>query len=254
VAVNCSALPESLIEAELFGYAPGAFTGARREGNPGRLREAHGGTLFLDEIGDMPLSMQSRLLRVLQERQVTPLGGARPVDVDFALICATHRQLRDEAERGNFRSDLFYRINGLTLQLPALRERTDFQAVTERMLASINPDRDVHLSPDLLARLGLHRWPGNMRQYASVLRTASAMLDPDEDCIDWRHLPDDIAKELTAVSRKTVLSRSEAPPQNLEELSRSAIRQALEASRGNISQAARCLGISRQTLYRKIND
>jgi transcriptional regulator with PAS, ATPase and Fis domain len=253
VAINCSAMPENLIEAELFGYAPGAFTGARREGSPGRLREAHGGTLFLDEIGDMPLGMQTRLLRVLQERQVTPLGGARPVDVDFALICATHRKLREEADKGSFRSDLYYRINGLTVQLPALRERTDFQLLTERVLSSINPDRDIHLVPDLLARLSRYPWPGNMRQYASLLRTASAMLGPDEDCIDWQHLPDDMAEELTALPRRTLPSAAEGAPQNLEELSRSAIRQALENSRGNISQAARSLGISRQTLYRKIN-
>ena len=253
VAINCSAMPESLIEAELFGYAPGAFTGARREGSPGRLREAHGGTLFLDEIGDMPLSMQTRLLRVLQERQVTPLGGSQLVDVDFALICATHRQLREEADKGRFRSDLYYRINGLTVQLPALRERTDFQLLTERMLTSVNPDRDIHLAPDLLARLSRHPWPGNMRQYASVLRTASAMLGPDEECIDWQHLPDDMVEELTVLPQKTALSASKEAPQNLEELSRSAIRQALENSRGNISQAARSLGISRQTLYRKIN-
>ena len=253
VAINCSAMPESLIEAELFGYAPGAFTGARREGSPGRLREAHGGTLFLDEIGDMPLSMQTRLLRVLQERQVTPLGGSQLVDVDFALICATHRQLREEADKGRFRSDLYYRINGLTVQLPALRERTDFQLLTERMLTSVNPDRDIHLAPDLLARLSRHPWPGNMRQYASVLRTASAMLGPDEECIEWQHLPDDMVEELTVLPQKTALSASKEAPQNLEELSRSAIRQALENSRGNISQAARSLGISRQTLYRKIN-
>lgn len=254
VAVNCAALPESLIESELFGYAPGAFTGARREGNPGRLRQAHGGTLFLDEIGDMPLNMQTRLLRVLQERQVTPLCGAHPVDVDFALICATNRPLREEVERGNFRNDLYYRVNGLTLQLPPLRERTDFQALTERMLADINPDRDIYVAPALLARLSRHPWPGNMRHYSSVLRTASAMLGPDEDCIDWQHLPDDITEELTAESSRSLLTPSHGTPRNLEELSRSAIRQALEESRGNISKAARILGISRQTLYRKINN
>jgi sigma-54 dependent transcriptional regulator, acetoin dehydrogenase operon transcriptional activator AcoR len=253
VAVNCSALPESLIESELFGYAPGAFTGARREGSPGRLREAHGGTLLLDEIGDMPLHMQSRLLRVLQERQVTPLGGSRAVDVDFALICATHRQLREEAETGKFRSDLYYRINGLTLQLPALRERTDFQPLTERVLASLHPEVDVHLAPDLLAALSRHSWPGNMRQYTNVLRTASAMLGPDEYCIDWQHLPDDIADELRSAEQMALPPIPGGPPQNLAELSRSAIRQALEDSRGNISQAARRLGISRQTLYRKLN-
>jgi transcriptional regulator of acetoin/glycerol metabolism len=254
VAINCSALPENLMEAELFGYAPGAFTGARREGSLGRLREAHGGTLFLDEIGDMPLSMQTCLLRVLQERQVSPLGGGKLVDVDFALICATHRKLREEADKGSFRSDLYYRINGLTVNLPALRERSDFQTLTERLLDDINPGRGIHLSANLLAQLSRHHWPGNLRQYASMLRTASAMLDPEEICIDWQHLPDDVAEELSATLRQTSLAPASGVPQNLEELSRSAIRLALESSNGNISAAARRLGISRQTLYRKINN
>lgn len=253
VAINCAALPENLIEAELFGYSPGAFTGAKREGYIGRLREAHGGTLFLDEIGDMPLSMQTRLLRVLQERRVSPLGGGRAIDVDFALICATHCKLREQADQGHFRSDLYYRINGLTLTLPALRERSDFQALTERLLAYLNPEREIYLAPDLLAQLAGHPWPGNLRQYSSVLRTASAMLDRHEDTIDWQHLSDDLVEELTAIPQSILLSSTDAPSQNLEELSRSAIRQALESSCGNISEAARRLGISRQTLYRKLN-
>jgi transcriptional regulator of acetoin/glycerol metabolism len=252
VAINCSAIPENLIEAELFGYVPGAFTGARREGSPGRLREAHGGTLFLDEIGDMPSSMQTRLLRVLQERQVSPLGGGHPVNVDFALICATHRKLREETEKGIFRSDLYYRINGLTVHLPALRERSDFQALTERLLAEINPARDIHLAPDLLAQLSRYSWPGNLRQFANVLRTASAMLDANEKHIDWEHMPDDMIEELTAAPNQPVVTGGET--KNLAELSRSAIRQALESSIGNISEAARNLGISRQTLYRKLKN
>jgi transcriptional regulator of acetoin/glycerol metabolism len=249
VAINCAAIPESLIEAELFGYAPGAFTGARREGSLGRLREAQGGTLFLDEIGDMPLGMQTRLLRVLQERSVTPLGG-RPVAVDFALICATHSKLREEAERGRFRSDLYYRINGLTVQLPALRERTDFRALTQRLLTSLNAQRDIALEADLLERLSGHPWPGNLRQFASVLRTASAMLGPDEERIGWRHLADDMVEELSVQARPVPAPQTQ--PQNLQELSRSAIRLALENGGGNVSQAARSLGISRQTLYRKM--
>lgn len=259
VAINCAALPEDLIEAELFGYAPGAFTGARREGNPGRLREAHGGTLFLDEIGDMPLGLQTRLLRVLQERRVTPLGGGRSVDVDFALICASHCKLREAAESGSFRSDLYYRINGLTVLLPALRERTDFQALTERLLRNLHPGLDLHIAPDLLARLSAHPWPGNLRQYVNLLRTASAMLDPHETCIAWQHLPDDLLQDLSPELEPT---RQPVPlpatfgeaSHNLGELSRLAIRQALDVSRGNMSQAARRLGISRQTLYRKLND
>jgi sigma-54 dependent transcriptional regulator, acetoin dehydrogenase operon transcriptional activator AcoR len=252
VAINCAAIPENLIEAELFGYCAGAFTGARRDGYIGKLREAHGGTLFLDEIGDMPLSMQSRLLRVLQERQVTPLGGSKSFDVDFTLICATHRKLRDEVDNGTFRSDLYYRINGLTVSLPALRERSDFQVLTERMLGEINPDRRITLLPSLLAKFDRYSWPGNLRQYANVLRTASAMLDEHEVCIDWKHLPEDFIEELTEMPDSTADSRQ--IPQNLKELSLTAIRQTLEECHGNVSKAARVLGISRQTLYRKLKN
>jgi transcriptional regulator of acetoin/glycerol metabolism len=253
VAINCAAIPENLIEAELFGYAPGAFTGARREGSLGKLREANGGTLFLDEIGDMPLAMQTRLLRVLQERTVTPLGGSKTMSVDFALVCATHCKLKEASDNGSFRSDLYYRVNGLTVQLPALRERTDFQALAERLLAGLNPGREVHLAPELLGKLCAYRWPGNLRQFASVLRTASAMLDADETTIDFQHLPDDMAEDLVGMPLADVRGPERPEPQNLQELSRNAVRQVLEASRGNISLAARTLGISRQTLYRKIS-
>ncbi len=261
VAINCAAVPENLIEAELFGYAPGAFTGARRDGSQGRVREAQGGTLFLDEIGDMPLPMQARLLRVLQERQVSPLGGGPSVAVDFALICATHCKLREAAEQGRFRSDLYYRINGLTVQLPPLRERTDFAVLTSRLLGDLNPDRQVVIAPELLERLRQLTWPGNLRQYANVLRTASAMLDADETCIDWVHLSDDVQEDLTAQAQKThpqhvgklAASRPTQTAHNLQDLARDAMRQAIDSSCGNMTQAARQLGISRQTLYRKLN-
>ncbi len=252
IAINCSALPENLIEAELFGYSAGAFTGARREGYQGRLREAHGGTLFLDEIGDMPISMQTSLLRVLQDRKVIPLGGGKEVDVEFSLICATHRQLREEVENGAFRRDLYYRINGLAVSLPALRERTDLRVLTERILAEINPDHDVTLSPNLLSQFSRHSWPGNLRQYANVLRTASAMLEEGEDCIERQHLPEDLIEELAEMQH--VSKDTQRSPQNLKELSLVVIRQTLEGCRGNVSEASRQLGISRQTLYRKLKD
>lgn len=250
VAINCAALPENLIEAELFGYCAGAFTGARRDGYQGKLREAHGGTLFLDEIGDMPLSMQTRLLRVLQERKVTPLGGSKAFDVDFTLICATHRKLREEVDNGTFRSDLYYRINGLTVTLPALRERSDLQVLTDRILDEINHHHRVILSPTLLNEFSRYPWPGNLRQYANVLRTASAMLDKNELCIDWQHLPEDLVDELTELPHQT--DETKLAPQNLKELSMSVIRKTLEECRGNVSKAARQLGISRQTMYRKL--
>ncbi len=249
VAINCAALPETLIEAELFGYSPGAFTGARRDGSLGRLREAAGGTLFLDEIGDMPFAMQPRLLRVLQERQVTPLGGGPPVKVDFALICATHCNLREASAQGKFRSDLYYRLNGLTLNLPALRERNDFPALAEKLLGELSDGSALHLAPELLARLVAYAWPGNLRQLTSVLRTAVAMLDPGEACIDWQHLPDDLIDELQHVTDQ---APPDIPTGKLAEISRAAIQRALQNANGNLSAAARRLGISRQTLYRKL--
>jgi transcriptional regulator of acetoin/glycerol metabolism len=255
VAINCGAIPESLIESELFGYVAGAFTGARKEGSLGRLREADGGTLFLDEIGDMPLALQTRLLRVLQERTVTPVGAGKAVPVDFCLVCATHSKLADAAEQGGFRQDLYYRINGLTVQLPALRERTDFASLTERLLAELSPEREVQLAPELLARLSAFAWPGNLRQYASVLRTACAMLLDGEDTLDWAHMPDDLVEALKvvcAVKTSPVEPAAAQAPQSLQALGHAAIQQALEAARGNVSLAARQLGISRQTLYRKL--
>ena len=252
VAVNCAALPETLIEAELFGYQGGAFTGARREGAPGRIREAHGGTLFLDEIGDMPLAMQARLLRVLQERAVVPLGGGKPVPVDFALMCATHRTLRSELDAGRFRADLYYRLNGLTLHLPPLRERGDLMGLVAQMLTDIAPDRPLVLDAPLSQALAAYRWPGNLRQLHNALRTAVALLGDGELQIGWAQLPDDLAADLQA-------ARARRPPEQLaDEEADLRLQQAhsvarmVEVCHGNLSEAARRLGISRNTLYRKL--
>ena len=252
IAVNCAALPETLIEAELFGYQGGAFTGARREGAPGRIREAHGGTLFLDEIGDMPLPMQARLLRVLQERTVVPLGGGKPVAVDFSLVCATHRQLRAELAAGRFREDLYYRLNGLTLHLPALRERGDLAGLVARLLADIEPDRPLSLDAPLASALAAYRWPGNLRQLHNALRTAAALLGDGELQISWAHLPDDLAEDLQA-ARATrspeALADAEA---DLRLQEAHTVARVVEVCKGNLSEAARRLGISRNTLYRKL--
>ena len=181
--------------------------------------------------------------------KLTPLGGGAAVNVNFSLICATHCKLREAADAGRFRSDLYYRINGLTLNLPALRERSDFPALVDKLLADLFPGGNLHLAPELLTRLAAYRWPGNLRQLASVLRTAVAMLDPDEERIAWQHLADDLVDEL---NRPVPRQATQAAPQSLNQLSRQAIEQALADSRGNVSAAARRLGISRQTLYRKL--
>jgi transcriptional regulator of acetoin/glycerol metabolism len=251
IAVNCAALPETLIEAELFGYRPGAFTGAGRDGAPGRIREAHGGTLFLDEIGDMPLAMQARLLRVLQERSVTALGGGKPVAVDFQLVCATHRRLREEVDAGRFREDLYYRINGLALALPALRERGDLSALVASMLREHAPGRELQLAPDVAAAFARFRWPGNLRQLCNVLRTACALMSDDESLIDWSHLPDDVAEELVGQPRQRGVQDVDT---DLRLQAGRCVQQAVRACNGNLSEAARRLGISRNTLYRKLRE
>ncbi|MDD2877761.1 MAG: sigma-54-dependent Fis family transcriptional regulator [Acidiphilium sp.] len=249
VAVNCAALPENLIEAELFGYAPGAFTGAKREGSVGRIREAHGGTLFLDEIGDMPPTLQTRLLRVLEDRLVAPLGG-RPVAVDFALISATNRNLKTEIARGSFRSDLFYRLNGLSVMIPPLRERTDLAALIARILEQDNSGTPLRkVAPDLFKALAAYRWPGNIRQLASLLRIASSLCDPDEIELDWHHLPDDEVNELRTPPSP---ARAKEDEGSLRTHSDQIILRTIESAAGNMSKAARTLGISRNTLYRRV--
>lgn len=253
VAVNCATLPENLIEAELFGYAPGAFSGARKEGYPGRIRSANGGTLFLDEIGDMPLAQQARLLRVLQEREVIPVGGSEPIAVDFSLICATHRNLKTEMAAGRFRADLYYRINGLTLILPPLRERSDFAALTLRILGELSPERRLCLNDEVVSAFARFSWPGNLRQLVNALRTACALTNDDEGTIRWEHLPDDLIDELRHAARSMNATALNLPQEeNLQALSAAAITRAIDVSAGNMSEAARRLGISRNTLYRRL--
>ncbi|SEE19623.1 Transcriptional regulator of acetoin/glycerol metabolism [Pseudomonas frederiksbergensis] len=243
VAVNCAAIPEGLIESELFGYREGAFTGSRRGGMIGRLQQAHGGTLFLDEIGDMPLALQARLLRVLQDRKVAPLGAGEEQDIDIALICATHRDLKRLVEEKHFREDLFYRVNGISVMLPALREREDFSALVTRLLARLGAPTMV-LHDDLNRLLGGYHWPGNIRQLEMVLRTALAMREPGDTALTLDHLPDSMLDELSASERPQAGSIRE----NELEL----IRQSLDTHQGNVSAAADALGISRATLYRKL--
>ena len=254
VAVNCAAIPETLIESELFGYEEDAFTGARRKGAPGRIQQANGGTLFLDEIGDMPLALQARLLRVLQERVVTPLGGARAVPVDLQVICATNQELRQRIAAGQFREDLYYRLNGLVVKLPPLRERTDLETVTHNLLAAEVPGAGCRVSSEVLRLFRQHRWPGNLRQLASLLRTA-AIIAADEAEICPHHLPDDFLEDLEmqdAPHPEQSMSRGRPVGSQLGEVEKATILQALAASDGNVSAAARALGISRNTMYRKL--
>ena len=252
VAVNCSAIPETLIESELFGYEGGAFTGARREGRPGYLRQAAGGTLFLDEIGDMPFSLQARLLRVLQDRTVTPLGSGEAVRVDFQLVCATHQPLERLIAEGGFREDLYYRLAGLTVALPPLRERSDILALALGMLRELGDGR-FRLDADASAAICNFRWPGNLRQLANVLRTALALATPDP-VIGLEHLPEAVAAAAPggAEPAREAANGSGRICGTLNQLELAAIRRAIEDCGGNMTAAARQLGIGRATLYRKL--
>lgn len=243
VAVNCAALPEGLIESELFGYEEGAFTGARRKGSPGKLEQADGGTLFLDEIGDMPLALQARLLRVLQERSVTPLGSTKSKPVNFALVSATNQKLREKVESGEFRRDLYYRLNGLTITLPALRQRQDLQALVDTILQTENATGKV-IDADVMDLFKAHPWPGNMRQLHNVLRTALAL--SGKAPISMMHLTQDFFEDMDN-------SSADDNDLSLNSLTAEAIKAAMQAHRGNISAVARQLGISRNTLYRRMH-
>ncbi len=267
VPLNCAAIPENLIESELFGYVGGAFTGARREGAVGKVQQAHGGTLFLDEIGDMPLAMQTRLLRVLQERSVTPVGGVKSIPVDISLVCATHRVLRDAVANGEFREDLYYRVNGLTVTLPPLRERSDVATLVERLLqaeARESGRLGIRISPEVMRFFETYPWPGNIRQMHSVMRVAVALLDDDEEEIGAIHLPEelfgsdpvcvrgDVAKTVAPASGSAVEAVEPTAPRSLDELEMDAIAAVMREVKGNVSAAARRLGVSRNTLYRKL--
>ncbi|WP_029003212.1 sigma-54-dependent Fis family transcriptional regulator [Azorhizobium doebereinerae] len=246
VAINCASLPESLIESELFGYEEGAFTGARRQGQKGLLRQADRGVLFLDEIGDMPLGLQARLLRVLQDKAVSPLGSGRPVPVDFALICATHRSLGALVKAGQFRQDLYFRIAPYVIDLPPLRALPDRRALVRAMWQRLGgAQAGVVLSSDVEDRLAAHDWPGNFRQLSGLLQAMLALAEPGQ-MLDAAALPPDFRR---GTETPVAAGPAEYP---LSHLTREAMRAALEACGGNVSRAARQLGIDRSTLYRRV--
>ncbi|MGV0959227.1 MAG: sigma-54-dependent Fis family transcriptional regulator [Limnohabitans sp.] len=302
VSINCASIPETLIESELFGYEEGAFTGAKRRGAPGKIQMAHGGTLFLDEIGDMPTQLQARLLRVLQERRVTPLGSGKEYEVDVMLICATNKNLKTLIAQGQFREDLYYRLNGLVVRLPGLRERSDFEVVANKILHNLcSPQQNIRISPAVMNLFQQYRWPGNFRQLHNLLRTAVVMVGHSGD-IEVEHLPDDFLDEVQQhigatqtpeplpceaaalgmplePARPTPVVSPSAPaawfnpgaqagiaavPQQastlaaapvaaprLHDVALQAMTEALRQCQGNVSAAAKLLGVSRNTIYRK---
>jgi transcriptional regulator of acetoin/glycerol metabolism len=254
VAINCAAIPEALIESELFGYSGGAFTGARREGMRGRIVQASGGTLFLDEIGDMPLALQTRLLRVLEELEVTPLGGDAVIKVNLRIMCASHCNLSDMMARGEFRADLYYRLNGISLELPPLCERRDKEALICKCIARESAGGEAaSIEAVALKKLLAYRWPGNIRELRNTIRTALAI--SDNRIIRLSDLPADIrryAPQLFGESAHADRAAGTAANISLESAERQALLQVIEQNHWNMTLVAAHFKISRNTLYRKI--
>ncbi|MDR6433597.1 sigma-54-dependent Fis family transcriptional regulator [Brucella pseudogrignonensis] len=234
IAVNCAAIPEQLIESELFGYVPGAFTGAMQKGKIGLIEAANGGTLFLDEIGDMPLILQSRLLRVLSENEIQPVGALKPKPVKFRLLSASHRDLAALAAEGRFREDLLYRLNAATLTLPSLRQRQDFDALVDHLLRRIGEEEGETITIDRIAKakLAAYSWPGNLRELDNTLRVAAAIATDATITIDC--LPDQFQTDIGVANNHQGL------------------RNQLDECGNNISALARKLGVNRSTIHRRL--
>ena len=256
VALSCAAIPDTLIESELFGYDAGAFTGARAGGMRGKVVAAHGGILFLDEIGDMPLGLQARLLRLLEEKEVMPLGSSRAITVDVRVISATNRDLGRMVLEGSFRKDLYYRLSGLSLTLPPLRERRDVDDLIVSIGSEENGGERVTFAPEALAALRSHCWPGNIRELRNTLATAIALAGGAR--VERHHLPRDFGADLLAgtaaappLPHRSAPAAEEANPLVVAERERLLFE--LKRRHWNATATAAALGISRNTLYRKLH-
>jgi len=250
IRLNCAAIPKDLLEAELFGYEPGAFTGAGSKGKPGKFELAHRGSIFLDEISDLPLEMQPKLLRILEEKEMERLGGTRLTKCDFRLIAATHENLEKLVEEGKFRKDLFYRLNVIPIQIPPLRERKeDIPPIAEHLIELLNKDLGTHvtkISPEVLDVFGYYDWPGNVRELANILERI--IYSTEGDAIQFHHLPFFLQglQEGSNKLRPTFLRRLR------EDMEREALLHAIRISNDNKNRAARLLGIHRTALYKKM--
>jgi DNA-binding NtrC family response regulator len=248
IAVNCAAFPETLLESELFGHAKGAFTGALNA-KPGKFELAHGGTLLLDEVGEMPLSLQPKLLRALQEREFDRLGDTRTIRVDLRVISTTNRSLGEMVQEGKFRADLYYRLNVVPLSLPPLREhREDIRELAEHFLGMCTrPGSALRLTEEFIAGLETHSWPGNVRELANCIRRAAALATGPE--IGWAALEGAVAAELTPANPALSCLR---PGISLGEMERKLVEITLAATGGNRSRAAELLGVSLRTVRNKV--
>ncbi len=253
VPVNCAAIPKDLIESELFGYEKGAFTGATSR-RIGKFEEASGGTLFLDEIGELELPLQSKLLRVLQERELERLGSNKTIKVDFRLVCSTNRNLKEEVKAGNFREDLYYRINVVEIKVPPLRERVeDIPLLAMEFLNefSLREKKKLTLSDDVIDIFRSYHWPGNIRQLKNIIERAVVLARTDR--ITPRELPEELRPpKKHYIPRRPVVEKQKL--RTLKELEEEAIISALKECNGNKSKAAKLLGISRKAFYKRLKE
>ena len=263
IEINCGAFPESLLEGELYGYLPGAFTGARKGGYQGRLQQAHKGTLFLDEIGDMPLSAQTRLLHVLESRTVTPLGGEKPIHLDIQVMCGTHHSLADLCQKGAFRSDLYFRLCGFQIMLPALRDRRDLAHIIQIIYPNLILDDPRCFAPCAVTALIGYHWPGNMRELRTILKMAQILAEgrpiQQADLIfsTLGQTPDQTPDQTpgqTIVERREILNHTPFVNQlsAAERISRADLVAALTQHHWQITKTAAFLKLSRHTIYRKM--
>jgi transcriptional regulator with PAS, ATPase and Fis domain len=250
IRLNCAAIPKDLLEAELFGYEPGAFTGAGSRVKPGKFELAHRGSIFLDEVSDLPLEMQPKLLRVLEEKEMERLGGTRLTKCDFRLIAATQENLEKCVEEGKFRKDLYYRLNVIPIQIPPLRERKeDIPALVEHLIQTLNKDLGTNvtkISPEALNILENYGWPGNVRELSNILERI--LYSIDGDTIQVHHLPIFLRSIITGATKlqPTLLKRLR------EDMEKEALLHAINVSNDNKNRAAKLLGIHRTALYKKM--
>ncbi|HAS6974757.1 TPA: GAF domain-containing protein [Vibrio parahaemolyticus] len=247
VSVNCGALPKDLVESELFGYVAGAFTGANSKGYQGKIRQAHKGILFLDEIADLPLEAQSRLLHVLQDKTVLPVGSNQSVQVDTQIIAATHKDLDSLVSEGLFRQDLYYRLNGLIIELPRFEERDDKQQLIENIHRR-HAESEQQLCPHLLSLMLSYSWPGNLRELDSLIKV-SALMAQGEETLELAHVPTHLSKKL---SQAQDVATAAEPTLKLRATVEDKLLKTYQANQGNISKTSRMLGVSRNTIYRKL--
>jgi len=251
VKINCAAIPESLIESELFGHEKGAYTGAIKT-RVGKFELANGGTLLLDEIGEMPLYAQSKLLRVLQEREITKIGGSDEIAIDVRIVCSTNRNLQEEVKKGSFREDLYYRLNVIPLEVPPLRDRmSDIEALAHHFVGKYNKENGFTVSgigPEAMARLKSHGWPGNVRELENVIQRAVVFAKAGEISVAHLHL-DGAQRTAPAESASGLL-----PGMSVAEAERILIIKTLEACGDNRTRAAEMLNISIRTLRNKLHE